>query len=121
MGYRSIFLSASYGRKVASMRIAVSPKGAAGIAQFMPATASGHGLADPFEPIDALRHSAAYLRELLDRFGNLACCGRVQCRSRPSQYLANEPPRPAVAEGVATRPSASTILLRTGTGRHRQC
>jgi soluble lytic murein transglycosylase-like protein len=27
---------------------AISPKGAAGIAQFMPATASGHGLADPF-------------------------------------------------------------------------
>jgi soluble lytic murein transglycosylase-like protein len=26
---------------------AVSPKGAAGIAQFMPATASWHGLADP--------------------------------------------------------------------------
>ena len=50
---------------------AISPKGAAGIAQFMPATASGHGLADRFEPIEALRHSAAYLRELLDRFGNL--------------------------------------------------
>ena len=50
---------------------AVSPKGAAGIAQFMPATASWHGLADPFEPAEALRHSAAYLRELLDRFGNL--------------------------------------------------
>ncbi len=28
--------------------LAVSPKGAAGIAQFMPATASRHGLADPF-------------------------------------------------------------------------
>ena len=38
---------------------AVSPKGAAGIAQFMPATASWHGLADPFEPVEALRHSAA--------------------------------------------------------------
>jgi soluble lytic murein transglycosylase-like protein len=41
---------------------AVSPKGAAGIAQFMPATASWHGLADPFDPIEVLRHSAAYLR-----------------------------------------------------------
>ena len=50
---------------------AVSPKGAAGIAQFMPATASWHGLADPFDPMESLRHSAAYLRELLDRFGNL--------------------------------------------------
>jgi hypothetical protein len=50
---------------------AVSSKGAAGIAQFMPATASWHGLADPLDPIEALRHSAAYLRELLNRFGNL--------------------------------------------------
>ena len=31
---------------------AVSPKGAAGIAQFMPATASWHGLADPFDPVE---------------------------------------------------------------------
>jgi hypothetical protein len=51
--------------------LAVSPKGAAGIAQFMPATASWHGLADPFDPMESLRHSAAYLRELLSRFGNL--------------------------------------------------
>ena len=50
---------------------AVSPKGASGIAQFMPQTAGWHGLADPFDPIEALRHSAAYLRELRERFGNL--------------------------------------------------
>ena len=50
---------------------AVSPKGAQGIAQFMPRTASWHGLVDPFDPIEALRHSAAYLHELLGRFGNL--------------------------------------------------
>ena len=50
---------------------AVSPKGASGIAQFMPQTASWHGLADPFDPIEALRHSAAFLRELRNRFGNL--------------------------------------------------
>ena len=37
----------------------------------MPRTASWHGLADPFEPVEALRHSAAYLRELVDQFGNL--------------------------------------------------
>jgi soluble lytic murein transglycosylase-like protein len=50
---------------------AVSSKGASGIAQFMPQTASWHGLADPFDPIEALRHSAGNLRELRDRFGNL--------------------------------------------------
>ena len=50
---------------------AVSPKGAQGIAQFMPRTASWRGLADPFDPIESLRHSAAYSRELLSQFGKL--------------------------------------------------
>jgi hypothetical protein len=49
----------------------VSPKGAEGIAQFMPQTASWHGLSNRFDPIEALRHSAAYLRELMNQFGNL--------------------------------------------------
>jgi transglycosylase-like protein with SLT domain len=50
---------------------ALSSKGARGIAQFMPQTAHWHGLRNPFNPIDALRHSAGYLRELRERFGNL--------------------------------------------------
>jgi Transglycosylase SLT domain len=51
---------------------AVSPKGAQGIAQFMPRTASGRGLTDPFEPLTALREAASYLRELRTTFsGNL--------------------------------------------------
>jgi hypothetical protein len=50
---------------------ALSNKGARGIAQFMPGTAHWHGLRNPFNPIEALRHSAGYLRELRERFGNL--------------------------------------------------
>ena len=50
---------------------AVSKKGALGIAQFMPATADYRGLADPFDPIEALKNSAGYLHELRDKFGNL--------------------------------------------------
>src|SRR5262249_34070210 len=50
---------------------AVSHKGAQGIAQFMPRTARWRGLADPFEPNQALFESARWLRELLDQFGNL--------------------------------------------------
>ena len=77
--------------------LAVSPKGAAGIAQFMPRTASWHGLADPFDPTELLRHSAAYLRELLNRFGNLGLAAAAynagparksqpQARKRRIQY-----------------------------------
>jgi hypothetical protein len=50
---------------------AVSPKGAQGIAQFMPGTAKRRGLQDPFEPKQALAASAAYLAELRNLFGNL--------------------------------------------------
>ncbi len=50
---------------------AVSPKGAQGIAQFMPGTAALRGLADPFNPAVALPASAHYLRDLRAQFGNL--------------------------------------------------
>jgi hypothetical protein len=49
----------------------VSPAGAQGIAQFMPPVASSYGLADPFEPIPALKASANLLADLLEQFGNL--------------------------------------------------
>jgi transglycosylase-like protein with SLT domain len=49
---------------------AVSPKGAQGIAQFMPGTASDRGLADPFEPKSAIQHSASLLADLRREFGN---------------------------------------------------
>jgi hypothetical protein len=50
---------------------AVSPKGAQGIAQFMPATAAERGLADPFDPAQAIPASARLLSDLRTRFGNL--------------------------------------------------
>ena len=72
-----------------------SPKGAEGIAQFLPSTASWHGLADPFDPTESLWHSAAYLRELLNRFGNLGLAAaaynagpaRVARASRRTEFL----------------------------------
>ncbi len=48
-----------------------SPAGAQGIAQFMPGTALERGLDDPFDPEKAVPASAALLRELATRFGNL--------------------------------------------------
>jgi len=49
---------------------AVSPKGAQGIAQFMPETAEERGLDDPFEPKSAIVHSASLLADLRQEFGN---------------------------------------------------
>ena len=49
----------------------VSHAGALGFAQFMPGTARWRGLADPFEPLQALDELARWLRELREQFGNL--------------------------------------------------
>jgi hypothetical protein len=48
---------------------AVSSAGAQGIAQFMPATARGVGLDDPFDPARAIDAQAHLMRDLLRRFG----------------------------------------------------
>jgi hypothetical protein len=50
---------------------AVSPKGALGIAQFMPKVAIASGLDNPFDPLQALAASARLLSALRDQFGNL--------------------------------------------------
>lgn len=49
---------------------AVSPVGAQGVAQFMPYTAKERGLADPFDPEQAIPASADFLADLRAAFGN---------------------------------------------------
>jgi soluble lytic murein transglycosylase-like protein len=49
---------------------AISPAGAQGIAQFMPATAAAYGLDDPFDPDAAIDAQARMMSELLTRFGS---------------------------------------------------
>jgi Transglycosylase SLT domain/D-alanyl-D-alanine carboxypeptidase len=48
-----------------------SPAGAEGIAQFMPGTAAGLGLVDPFDPKAAIDAQAHLMRDLLGRFGSV--------------------------------------------------
>ena len=48
-----------------------SPVGAEGIAQFMPATARMRGLIDPWDPEQAIPHSAYLLADLRRAYGNL--------------------------------------------------
>jgi hypothetical protein len=47
---------------------AVSPAGAAGIAQFMPSTAAAYGLGDPFDPDAAIDAQAHLMSDLLRQF-----------------------------------------------------
>ena len=49
---------------------AVSPAGAQGLMQLMPATAKHYGVSDSFDPSQNINAGAQYLRELIDRYEN---------------------------------------------------
>jgi hypothetical protein len=49
----------------------ISPRGAIGIAQFIPGTAAERGLVNPRDPLAAIAQAARLLAELKSRFGNL--------------------------------------------------
>ena len=49
----------------------VSPKGALGLMQLLPATAELVGVRDPFNPLENLKGGALYLKRLLEEFKDL--------------------------------------------------
>jgi soluble lytic murein transglycosylase-like protein len=79
---------------------AVSPKGARGPMQFMPATAARYGLRDPHNPQQAIDAGARYFRDLLRKFD-----GRVDLAL--AAYNAGEG---AVSSFMTGRP----LVLRNG-------
>jgi hypothetical protein len=80
---------------------ALSPKGAMGLMQIMPATwaelRQRYGLgADPYDPRDNITAGTAYLRELHDRFGERGFLAAYNAGpSRYEEYLATGRPLPS--------------------------
>jgi hypothetical protein len=70
---------------------------AQGIAQFMPGTAAERRLLDPFDPVEALPKSAAFLAELRDQFGNLGLAAAAYNAGprRLRDFMAGTRPLPA--------------------------
>lgn len=70
--------------------VAISPKGATGLAQLMPASARILGVRNILDPRENMRGGARYLRSLLDEFGRFdlalaaynAGAGRVRATGR---------------------------------------
>ncbi|MBV9152926.1 MAG: lytic transglycosylase domain-containing protein [Alphaproteobacteria bacterium] len=87
----------------------VSSAGAEGIAQFMPATAQARGLADPFDPEQAIPKAAHYLGALRQRFGNIGIAAAA--------YNAGEARVTNWLHGQGGLPAATRSYVRFVTGR----
>lgn len=87
---------------------AISPKGAQGIAQFMPETSADRGLSDPFDPEMAIPKAASLLAELTRSFGNIGLAAAA--------YNAGTARVAAWLDGSAGLPAEtqSYVLLVTG-------
>jgi hypothetical protein len=70
-GLPSGFLTRLIWRESSFRTGVTSRAGAQGVAQFMPGTASERGLADPFDPEQAIPEAGRLLQDHLRRFGNL--------------------------------------------------
>lgn len=88
---------------------AVSPAGAQGLAQFMPATAASYGLDDPFDPVAAIEAQAHLMADLIRQLGS------------PELALAGYNAGPGAVEGCGcvppypeTRAYVSRILALLG-------
>lgn len=95
---------------------AISPKGAMGLMQIMPATwadlRSRHRLgSDPYDPQDNILAGAAYLRELYDRYGSPGFLAAYN--AGPGRYEEHLAGRPLPAE---TRAYIATLAPQIGGG-----
>jgi len=86
----------------------VSSAGAQGVAQFMPETAAERGLADPFDPEQAIPMAAKFLVDLDQQFGNigLAAAAYNAGPNRVASWLAGS--------GDLPRQTQIYIFLLTG-------
>jgi hypothetical protein len=90
----------------------VSPAGAEGIAQFMPSTAGERGLANPFDPEEAIPKAAGLLAAFNLRFGNLglAAAAYNAGATRVANWLAGQGALPADTQDyvltITGRPAA---------------
>jgi len=98
----------------------VSSAGAEGIAQFMPETSQSEGLANPFDPLEAIPASARLLKKLFSQFGNLGLAAAAYNAGpkRIQDWLAKKGHLPGETQGyvktITGRPAETWRVASAG-------
>ncbi len=97
---------------------AVSPRGAQGLMQLMPATARGYGVTDPFDPRQNINAGARHLRGLLDQFGQDTALALAAYNAGAASVIRHHNRIPPFAETAAYVPRVLRHLaqLRVAAG-----
>lgn len=98
------FLRAMIDVESGSSARAVSPRGARGLMQLMPATAVEYGVNDPFDPRQNIRAGARHLRRLLDRYGQDKTLALAAYNAGPAAVARHHGRIPPYAETMAYVP-----------------
>ena len=96
---------------------AVSPKGALGLMQLMPATAAQFGVTDAFNPVQNIRAGVKYLKQLLDKYEGRVELALAAYNAGPGavqKYGGKVPPYRETQNYVA-RIQGSTVPAMAGT------
>lgn len=91
---------------------ALSPKGAAGLAQLMPGTARQLGV-DPLDPVANLDGGAQYLKKMLDSFNGDVSLALAAYNAGPTRVLKNK----AIPPFAETQNYVASIQQRVAWGR----
>jgi soluble lytic murein transglycosylase-like protein len=94
---------------------AISPKGAMGLMQLMPATMRQYGVLNAFNPVENVRAGVAYLRDLLERYSNNEELALAAYNAGPGAVDKHGQAVPPYRE---TRNYVAKINKMTGTTRH---